>query len=293
MYTIPLDIKAETLLSYFPREKRAIELKGSHKRNAYGDVADINVDESGAVNIAILRNSIYDILPECLFHPIDRFDNIPANEYKEKFKEECEQQHIEEENARKYFQPFDDVLMELSSIVTDAKNDETYTHILENIICDSMPDMYRNNRFVKKAKVYMSICRNIRGNKSLFSLMIRHILFDERIKLCGYSEQINIKDTAPRYNSRLDDEISINNEFFLGNEFEEDITGYNIHYWNEDECGQEFLTFVNDVKVFEDFLNEYFMGIECRLKFNISTTSLPVRLSDEIFYTFLDYNSNI
>lgn len=293
MHIIPLDIKAETLLSYLPRDKRTIELKGSHKRNAYEDIADINVDESGITNIAISRNSIYDILPESLFHPIDRFDNIPANEYKERFKEECEQQQIEEDNARKYFQPFDNVLMELSSIITESKNDESFARILENIVLDSLPDIYRNNRFVCKAREYMPVCRNIRGNKGLLSLMIRHILFDENVKMYGHHEQRLIKDTKPRYNFRLDDETSADNDFFLGNEFWEDITTYDIHYWNEDECGHGFLSFVNDMKVFEDFLNEYFMGIECSIKFNISAIALPVRLSDEVFHTFLDYNTNI
>lgn len=293
MINVPLDIKAETLISYLPRDKRTIELNGSHKRNAYEDIAEINVDDSGIFNIGISRNSIYDILPECLFHPIDRFDNIPTNEYKERFKEECEQQQIEEDNARKYFQPFDNVLMELSSIITESKNEETYNQILENIVCDNLSETYLNNRFVKKAKEYMPICRNIRGNKSLLSLMIRHILFDAYIKIYDNHIQSRIKDTMPRYSSRLDDEVSADNDFFLGNEFDEDITIYNIHYWNEEECGQDFLSFVSDMKVFEDFLNEYFIGIESSLKFNISTTALPVRLSDDVFYTFLDYNTNL
>lgn len=293
MIRIPLDIKAETLLSYLPPDKRRVELKGSHKRNAYEDIADINVDENGIFNIAIARNGIYDILPESLFHPIDRFDNIPANEYKEKFKEECEQQQIEEDNARKYFHPFDKVLMELSSIITESKNNEDYSQILENIIFDNLAENYKNNRFVKKAKEYMPLCRNIRGNKSLLTLMIRHILFDEHIKICDSNIQSLIKDKLPRYNSRLDDEVSADNEFFLGNEFDEDVTVYNILYWNENECGKDFLSFVNNMKVFENFLNDYFMGIECRIKFTISSTSLPVRLSDDVFFTFLDYNTNI
>lgn len=293
MISVPLDIKAETLLSYLPRDKRSIELKGSHKRNAYEDIAGIEVDESGIFNIGISRNSLYDILPECLFHPIDRFDNIPANEYKERFKEECEQQQIEEDNARKYFQSFDKVLIELSSIVTESKNNETHTQILGNIICDNLPKIYQSNRFVNKAKEYMPMCHRIRGNKSLLSLMIRHILFDEHIKIYDSQIQSLTKDTMPRYNYRLDDENSADDELFLGSEFEEDITIYDIHYWNEDECGQDFLSFVRDMEVFENFLNDYFIGIESKLKFNISSTSLPVRLSDDVFYTFLDYNTNI
>lgn len=293
MINVPLDIKAETLLSYLPRDKRTIELKGSHKRNAYEDIADINVDERGLFNIGISRNSIYDILPECLFHPIDRFDNIPANEYKERFKDECEQQQIEEDNARKFFQPFDNVLMELSSIITESKNNEDYSRILENIVCDNLSEIYHNNRFVKKAKEFLPMCRNIRGDKGLLSLMIRRILFDEHIKIYDSNIQSQIKDKMPRYNSRLDDEVSADGDFFLGSEFDENITIYDIHYWNNDECGQDFLSFVNAMKVFEDFLNDYFIGVEDRLKFNISATALPVRLSDDIFYTFLDYNTNI
>lgn len=293
MISVPLDIKAETLISYLPIGKRTISLKGSHKRNAYEDIADIKVDERGIYNVGISRNSIYDILPECLFHPIDRFDNIPTNEYKERFKEECEQQQSEEDNARRYFQPFDNILMELNSIISESKNNEAYTQVFENIVCDNLPEIYRNNRFVRKAKEYVPMCRNIRGNKSLLSLMIRHILFDEHIKIFDNHLSNRIKDTMPKYNFRLDDEVSADGDFYLGNEFDEDMTVYKIHYWNDDECGQEFLSFVRDMEVFEDFLNDYFIGIECGLKFEISSISSSVRLSDDASYTFLDYNTNI
>lgn len=293
MHNIPLDIKAETLLAYLPLDKRTIELKGSHKRNAYEDIAAVSEDESGIINVSIARNGIYDILPESLFHPIDRFDNIPANEYKERFKEECERQQIEEDNARKYFQPIDNILMELSTIISEIKTDVANSQILGNILCDSLSDKYQNNKFVKNAKEYMPICHNIRGNKSLLSLMLRHILSDECIRIFESPKQSLIKDTSPQYGYRLDEEITSENDLFLGNEFEENITTYKIHYWNEESCGQEFLTFIDDMNVFEDFLNEYFIGIESYLKFDITKASLPVRLSDEVFYTYLDYNTNI
>jgi len=293
IYNIPLDLNAETLLGYIPRDKRTIELKGSHKRNAYEDIAGVYADESGIINVAIARNGMYDILPESLFHPIDRFDNIPANEYKERFKEECEQQQIEEENARRYFKFFDNFLIELSTIIAENKSDGAYSRMLEDIICDRMPDRYSKNRFVKKAKEYMPVCRNIRGNKSLLSLMLRHILLDEHISLSEQHEQVMIKDRTTRYNYQLDGVSHSNDELFLGNEFEEEITVYNIQYWKEEECGKDFLSFVSDMDVFEDFLNDYFMGIGTYLKFNISTKSLFVRLSDDEFYTYLDYNTNI
>lgn len=293
MLNIPLDIKAEALLTYLPKDKRSIELKGSHNRNAYEDIAAINEDESGIINVAIARNGIYDILPESLFHPIDRFDNIAANEYKERFKEECEQQQIEEDNARKFFKPFDKIIMELNTIVYDLKSDISNSTIFRDILCDKLSERYRKNRFIKKATEYIPICRNIRGNKSLLSLMLRHILLDEHIRISECLNPNSIHDSQPRYNYQLVDSASFNGDYFIGNEFDENITTYNIQYWSEDECGEDFLTFIEEMSVFEDFLNEYFMGIETCIMFKIAKTSLPVRLSDEVFYTYLDYNTNI
>ena len=293
MHNVPLDIKAETLLAYLPKDKTAVELKGSHNRNAYEDIAAINEDESGTISVAIARNGIYDILPESLFHPIDRFDNIPANEYKERFKEECEQEQIEEDNARKFFKPFDHILLQLSTIVNDLKNNASYSSVLKNILCDNISEKNLNNRFINKATKYLPLCRNIRGNKSLMSLMLRRILYDEHIRISESLNQNSIHDCEPRYNFQLSDSSPSEDGYFLGNEFDEDITTYNILYWNEDECGQNFLAFVKEMSEFEDFLNEYFMGVESCIKFNITKTSLPVRLSDEVFYTYLDYNTNL
>lgn len=293
IFNIPLDIKAEALLGYIPRAGRTIELKGAHKRNAYEDIAGVSEDESGMVNIAIARNGMYDILPESLFHPIDRFDNIPANEYKGRFKEECEQQQIEEENARRYFRPFDESLMELSAIIGDTKNDLGSTRILEDIICDSIQERYGVNRFVRKTKEFLPMCRNIRGNKSLLVLMLRNVLFDEYVRISEQDEPVWVKDNNPRYNYRLDVTNCEGGGLFLGEEFAEKIIVYNIQYWKDEECGQDFLNFVKDMEVFEDFLNDYFMGLETSIKFNISAATLPVRLSDEVFYTYLNYNTNL
>lgn len=292
-YNIPLDIKAETLLAYLPKGKRTIELKGSHKRNAYEDIADVSEDESGIANVSIARNGMYDILPENMFHPIDRYDNIPANEYKERFREECEQQYIEEENARKYFSPYDNALLELSTIISGIKNEEAYNSTLVEILCDSFPERYKNNRFIRKSKQYMPLCRHIRGNKGLLSLMLRHILFDENIILSERLTNTPFRDENPRYNCCLVDSVVSDTELFLGNDYDENITIFDIHYWNDDECKDSFLNFIEEMGIFEEFLNDYFIGIECKMRFDISTESLPVRLSDDKFFTYLDFNTNI
>ena len=287
---LPLDLKAESLLSYIPRDIRQFELKGSHKRNAYEDIAGI-YDNDGLLNITLARNGLYDILPESMFHPIDRFDNIPANEYKERFKEECELQQIEEENARKYFRPFDNCLMELSTIVLGCSNEVRCSEIIGDIICDHIPETYIKNRFVQRAKEFIPICHRIRGDKDLFSLMLRYILLEEGISIVEQNERTSTTDPEPRYFCTLEEQGE--HETFLGNEFEEYISTYNIKLWKEDECNESFLDFIAEIKTFEQFLNDFFMGLETRLRFDISTDSLPVRLADDVFYTYLDYNTNI
>lgn len=293
LQNLPLDIKAESLLAYIPKGKRRLEIRGSHKRNAYVDIADISCGEDGVCKVALSRNGMYDVLPEPLFHPIDRFDNIPANEYQERFKEECEQQQIEEENARKLFQPVDSFLIELSTKVNELNDAGQFDVVLEDIICDNFPKKYLDNRFVLRAKKYMPQCKHIRGNKGLFILMLRHILFDENITISEFSKSTEIKDKTPRYNCQLDVSDYNNAPIYLGNEFDEDITVYDIHYWNNNECDENFLKFLSEMNIFEEFLNECFMSLESSLRFNISSTSLPVRLSDDVLFNYLDYNTNI
>ena len=74
---LPSDINVETLLSYFPQGRCKVALKGLHKRNTYNDIIETEEMLNGTMHITVGRNSIYNALPEYMFHPIDRFDNLP------------------------------------------------------------------------------------------------------------------------------------------------------------------------------------------------------------------------
>lgn len=167
MMNLPPDLKAETLVGYIPRNLRDVVICGSHKRSAYEDIAGMTDDGNGRFIISLARNGMYDILPECLFHPVDRFDNLPANEYKKRFKEEYEQQQMEEEKARRFFQHVDKAVVELSAIVSELKYEDEVVHTLENIICDKMPLRYSQNRFVRRTKEFLPACCDLRGNEEL------------------------------------------------------------------------------------------------------------------------------
>lgn len=290
--SIPTDIRAEIVNNYLENIRKDFVFLGSHKRNAYEDILAISQDDD-TVKMELSRQGLYDILPEALFHPIDRFDKIQANEYKERFTEEVEQQRIEESNARSFFSVFDKIIFDLSSFVTRLK-DEVYSNnrVLSDIICDTLPKKYQSNRFVARTIEFTPRCQSMRGNTALITLMLRKVLTDEGVKLVNNNKKAYFEDIMPRYNCQLQQEDNFS-ELYLGNCFDDDILCYDVEYWNDDFCNESFLRFVDEIKVYEDFINDFFMGVETVLHFNIFTQALPVRLSDELYYNYLNYNTNL
>lgn len=290
---IPNNIKAEALYNYFGEAVREISFVGNHKRNVYGDISLVSF-EDGAAKLQLSREGLYDILPEALFHPINRFDNIAANEYKERFAEEVESQRIEESNARQFFSVYDKFIFGLSSIVSKFKQEDFGDNrVLSNIICDSMPAAYKSNRFILRTLEFTPRCSSMRGDIASITLMLRKILAEEGLKLIESVNSDTITDADPKYSCKLAEDEGNQSELYLGNSFEENVTTYIIQYWNEDYCDSAFLDFVEEIRVYERFLNDYYFGIETTMQFNISTETLPVRLSDEMCYNYLDYNTNL
>ena len=72
----------ELLLSYFQKGSFKVNLKGPHKRNVYNDIIGIEEGKDGVLYVDVGRNGLYNVLPEYMFHPIDRFNNLPQKEEK-------------------------------------------------------------------------------------------------------------------------------------------------------------------------------------------------------------------
>lgn len=289
---IPADIRAEIVSNYMNGIKKEFVFLGSHKRNAYEDILSISEDD-GSIKLELSKQGLYDILPEPLFHPIDRFDNIPANEYKERFAEEVEQQRIEEVKARSFFSSYDKFIFDLSSVVSQIKSTELNDNsVLADIICGPLSIEYKSNRFVSRTKEFIPRCQSIRGNETLITLMLRKVMSDEGLKLDKSLKSERFEDEKPRYNCQIPNE-GYTEDLYLGSRYEEAVLQYDVTYWDDDYCDEPFLNFVNEIKVFEDFINDYFMGIETSIHFNISAQTLPVRLSDDLCYNYLNYNTNL
>lgn len=288
---IPEDINVELLLSYLPEGTCKVALKGLHKRNSYNDIIEVEERRDGALIFGIGRNSLYNSLPEFMFHPVDRFDNIPKLEEKERFAEEYQKQEQEQENAYRFFEPLDLLLLKLRVSIIERLNEYIESNkVLIEIICDKLTDEQKNNHFIKHSLIFIPACKDIRGDKTLLTFMLRKIFMEEGLKLVKRRETIRYTDTEPRYADGVDSSLG---DSYLGNIFDEETTIYDIHYWSEDDCNENFLKFIDDIEQFRLFIQDYFISIEETLQFIICKDDVPLRLSDDIIFNYLNFNTNI
>ena len=287
---VPQDINSEVFLDFFPQDTFRVKFCGLHKRNAYNDILDIEKEQDKFL-LHLGRNSLYNSLPEYLFHCIDRFDNIPEREKKQRFSEEYAKQEREKEQAYKFFCPIDTLLFLLRLEIREQLNKYVESNtVIQDILLDKLTKEQRKNRFIKRTIPYILSCKTIRGNRTLITLLLRKVLADEGMKINVESKQTEFTDENPRFGNSEGYEIG---EVYVGNTYSESVITYSISYWSDEDCNEEFLLFVNDLEEFRCFVQDYFISVDSVLVFDVSKDSSPLRISDTTLYNYLNYNTNI
>ena len=284
------DINAEVLLGFFPQNTFRVKFCGLHKRNAYNDILEIEKEQEKFL-LHLGRNSLYNSLPEFLFHSIDRFDNIPEREKKQRFSEEYAKQEKEKEQAYKFFSPIDTLLFQLRLEVRERLNKYVESNtVIQDILLDKLTAEQRKNRFIKRTTPYISSCKTIRGNRTLITLLLRKVLAEEGLKINVKSKQTEFTNEEPRYGNSEGCEIG---DVYVGNTYSESVITYSISYWSDEDCDEDFLPFVNDLEVFRQFVQDYFISVDSILVFDVSKDTSSLRISDTTLYNYLNYNTNI
>ncbi len=289
---LPPDINAELLMNYFPEGTFRISLQGLHKRNSYHDIVHLEqMADKDALHATVARMSIYNSLPEYMFHPVDRFDNLPVNNESEAFHNEIDRQEQEKANAYRFFSPIDVLLLRLRADI--KKKLEEYTCedvVMQQILGDQLTDEQKSNRFIRQLIPFLPQCKYIRGNLSLLTLLLRKVLLNEGLRVEVKQEERTLSDRQPRYDNRVD---TILGENFVDSVYQETVTVYSITYWSDEDCNEEFLSFVDEMEVLRVFLRDYFLFVEDELVFRITKDSPPLVLNDEKTLNYLNYNTNI
>ena len=289
---LPPDINGELLLNYFREGQFRISLRGLHKRNSYRDIIEMEeMYDKDAIHATLGRMSLYNVLPEFMFHPIDRFDNLPVNNEAEAFHNEVDRQEQEKEDAFKFFSPIDVLLFHLRADI--RKKMEEYTHediVMQQILGDRLSEEQRNNRYISQLIPLLPQCKYIRGNRSLLTLLLRKILLNENLRIEVIEDHRLFTDESPRYGEHVG---MILGDSHLCNTYYDDVQVYTIHYWSDEECQEQFLSFVDDLETLRLFLCDYFISAEDELVFRVVQDYPPLRLDDDKIYNYLNYNTNI
>jgi hypothetical protein len=212
-------------------------------------------------------------------------------EDEKRFYEEYKQEEKEREDAYKFFAPMDLLLLIMRLKVRERLLEYTETNkILHDILSDSLSEKQKNNRFIRQAIPFLPSCKQIRGDKTLITLMLRKIFMEEGLLLEIHRDVQTNEDAEPRYDESLDASLD---SLYVGNRYDQLVTNYDLHYWSQDDCDEHFLQFVKEVEEFRSFVQDYFMSIEEILRFDISNDGPTLRLSDDMVYNYLNYNTNI
>lgn len=288
---IPQDINAELIFDWLHDNSFKIALNGQHKRNAYNDLVEIEHRPDDTLVFHLGRNGLYHSLPEYLFHPLDRFNNLSEGDNKEIFSEEIRKQEIEKENAVKFFEPIDLLLMIYKVRARRSLRNVTEENsLMIDILSDHLTDSQKRNRFIIKTLPFLSFCRNIRGNKTLLSLMLRKVFIEEGLKIDVVKDTLRWEDENPHYSDSLGEELGIS---FVGNVFDEDVYLFHIDYIPE-TIDAKFPSFLNEIEEYRLFISEFFISVEQILLFSIKGMDTDtIILGEEESYNYLNYNTTL
>lgn len=288
---IPKDINVELLLSYFPPGTCKVRLGGLHKRNAYHDLVDIVETSENTFELIVGRNSLYHVLPEYMFHPFDRYEGLLKASEAESFQKEFDTQKEETENAERFFAPLDLMLLLLRVKIREKLSVYADTNkVIIDMLGDRMSEKQKQNRFIRHFIPLLPHCKNIRGNKTALTILLRKVFLDENLWMESKQNEYEFTDPVPRYQDSLSDDIG---SVYVGNVYNEHVTTYIIHFWSDKECNENFNKFLEEVEELRVFIQDYFIAIDETILFEIKKDEEYLCLSDQSKYNYLNYNTNL
>lgn len=287
----PEDIRIEALLENLKDDSYVVQLRGLHKRNACKDLLKTDDASSGRLILELARMSLYDSLPEYLFHPSDRFDQMRGREMRDEFHEEVSRQEREKEEAVAFFNPIDLAILNLKKEVYENEVPLVSGNtVLYNLLGDRLTEEQKKNRLIQRTIQFLPEAKNIRGNLTLLTLLLRKIFKEEGMILTPVKEYRTMTDSSPRYDDSVGGTIG---EVFAGNQYDTPLVCFQVHYWSDEVCDEHFLQFVEDLEIYRLFVHDWFLSVEEELLFIIEDNRASVWLSDTLTNSYLNYNTNL
>lgn len=238
--------------------REAYVFNGVHERTAKGDNVVVSASTSAKrhqLKYSLKRDSLYHILPEYLFHPLDRYADTDGD--KEEFVKRRKAQKEIEADALEYFYPFDKSFQQIRSLFQHKLNNEILNNNL--FIVDFITEGYginKNNQFIKNAYPCILLLRNNRGVSRLLQMAIEHAFCDSINSYALISEEASSQIDFDACHTTLDGEID---DLFCGPDYfylEETI---NVEYQTEIVSEKQIENLKSSITEFEEFFKSWFL----------------------------------
>lgn len=238
--------------------KELYVFNGVHERTAKGDNLLVSASTSTKrhqLKYSLKRDSLYHILPEYLFHPLDRYADTDGD--KDEFVKRRKAQKDIETDALEYFYPFDKSLQALRTSFQQKLNNEILNNNL--FIVDFITEGYnidKNNPFIKGAYSCIIWLRNNRGVKKLLEVAIKYAFSDSLNSYNMVSEEQTSEIDTDTCHITLDGEID---NLFCGPQYYYLEESINVKYQTEIVSESQIQKIASEIDKFVEFFKEWFL----------------------------------
>ncbi len=269
---IPKEVDADVAMSVVIRhmdsaaDKKpcySYEFKGVSERTALGDNLDIIVRNRQtavpSVKFSLKRDSLYHILPEYLFHPLDHYlgTDGDSEEFDKRYKDQEEQKN----NALTYFKPFDQHYQQIRTTYQQWLNENIFSgnQFLSDFITDGY-EVNLSNPYIKAVYPCLPWVRDFRGNDEMIKTALGYAFIGNADIEKEYVEvNVPISDNVPsRVGGSLDN-------LYCGTTFIDKVCVWKVFYQVEIKTEAQLNMIKTQIREFNEFFSSWFLSLEDKL----------------------------
>ena len=300
--TIPEELDADVAMSVIIPHADSIsdkkisynyEFKGVSERTASGDDLAITIrnrqNAAPSIKFSLKRDSLYHILPEYLFHPLDHY--LGADGDTEEFDKRYKEQEEQKNKALTYFKPFDRHFQQLRTTYQQWLNENIFSgnQFLAHFITNGY-DINLNNPFIKAVYPCIIWLRDRRGNDDMITTALGYAFIGNATVDKEYKEiDIPISENIP---SRVGDTLG---NLYCGATFKSRICIWKVFFQTKIETEQHLKQIKTQIKEFKKFFSPWFLPLEDELAIDFGDKLATPDLSEtnSTKGVFLNYNTQL
>ena len=269
------------------------EFEGVADRTASGDVLSVDIknrnNATSSVKFSLKRDSLYHILPEFLFHPLDRYSGTIGDvaEFDKRYKEQEDQ----EKSALAYFKFFDKSFQELKVNYQLWLNENIFkgNHFLSDFIISGY-SVNRDNPYIKAVLPCLPWLRGNRGNREMTEVALGYAFAGNATVTCEWRD----------YNMELNSDVHSTlsgtlTDMHCGATFHSGSYLWLVCYQTKLDTEERLNELKGFIEDFSAFFCEWFLNVEDKLKVEFGDWEASPVLTETIGLKgiFLNYSTQL